>query len=123
MEEREAGYSRPAGSLIVPIAQPKARLILTLLEPQSGDSYAAWGFFNASFEQKEYLEPYVAEDIAREMLARDPAVAEEFKRLLATDPEFAKSPQARLDFFYQRHATYDQRLNLYPIFRIAGARP
>ncbi len=30
------------------------------------------------------------------------------------------SPEARLDFFYKRHATYDERLNLYPIFRIAG---
>jgi hypothetical protein len=113
----------PAGSLIVPIAQPKARLILTLLEPQSSDSYAAWGFFNSSFEQKEYLEAYVAEDIAKDMLARDPALAAEFKRLLATDADFAKNPQARLDFFYKRHGTYDERLNLYPVLRIATAKP
>jgi hypothetical protein len=113
----------PVGSLIVPIAQPKARLILTLLEPQAGDSYAAWGFFNSAFEQKEYMEPYVAEQVALEMMASDPAVAAEFKRLLATDAEFARSPQARLDFFYKRHPTYDQRLNLYPVLRIATARP
>lgn len=113
----------PAGSLIVPIAQPKARLIVALLEPQSPDSYAAWGFFNSVFEQKEYLEPYVAEDIAKEMMSRDPAVAAEFRRLLATDPEFAKDPEARLDFFYKRHASYDERLNLYPVFRIQSARP
>jgi len=113
----------PVGSLIVPIAQPKARLILTLLEPRAGDSYAAWGFFNSAFEQKEYMEPYVAEQVALEMMASDPAVAAEFKRLLATDAEFARSPQARLDFFYKRHPAYDQRLNLYPVLRIATARP
>jgi hypothetical protein len=113
----------PRGSLLVPVAQPKARLVLALLEPQSPDSYAAWGFFNAAFEQKEFLEPYVAEDIAREMMARDPAVAAEFRRLLATDEAFAKSPQARLDFFFKRHPSYDERLNLYPVLRIQSARP
>jgi hypothetical protein len=113
----------PAGSLVVPIAQPKARLIMALLEPQSGDSYAAWGFFNIAFEQKEYMEPYVAEDVAREMLRRDPAVAKEFKDKLATDPAFARDPQARLDFFYKRHPSYDEQMNLYPVLRIAGSRP
>ena len=113
----------PAGSLFVPIAQPKARLIMTLLEPQAGDSYAAWGFFNIAFEQKEYMEPYVAEDVARDLLARNPALAAEFKQKLATDPAFAKDPQARLDFFYKHHPSYDEQLNLYPILRIASTRP
>ncbi len=113
----------PAGSLIVPIAQPKARLIMTLLEPQAGDSYAAWGFFNSAFEPKEYMEAYVADDVARDMLARDPAIAAEFKRLLATDPQFAKDPQARLDFFYKRHPSYDDQLNLYPVMRIEKPKP
>src|SRR5207302_9815257 len=54
-----------AGALFVPIAQPAARLVMHLLEPQAPDSFAAWGFFNACFEQKEHLEPYVAEQIAR----------------------------------------------------------
>src|SRR5262249_27922233 len=35
-----------AGALFVPIAQPGARLLLHLLEPQAPDSFAAWGFFN-----------------------------------------------------------------------------
>ena len=113
----------PAGSLIVPIAQPKSRLIMTLLEPQSGDSYAAWGFFNIAFEPKEYMEAYVAEDVAREMLTRNPALAAEFKQKLATDPSFAKDPQARLDFFYKHHPSYDETLNLYPILRIENTKP
>jgi len=59
-----------AGALFVPIAQASARLVMHLLEPQAPDSFAAWGFFNACFEQKEYLEPYVAEQIARTVLAQ-----------------------------------------------------
>jgi hypothetical protein len=53
------------GSLFVPIAQPKARLVMALLEPQAPDSLLAWGGFNNAFERKEYMEEYVAEDVAR----------------------------------------------------------
>jgi len=58
----------PPGSLFVPISQPRSRLIMALLEPQAPDSLAAWGSFNACFEQKEQIEPYVAglrQDAAR----------------------------------------------------------
>ena len=34
------------GALFVPIAQPKARLVMTLLEPRDADGLLAWGFFN-----------------------------------------------------------------------------
>jgi hypothetical protein len=108
----------PAGSLFVPIAQPNARLVLTLLEPRSPDSFLAWGFFNSAFETKEYMEGYVAEQVAAEML-KDPEVAREFRRRLAEDAAFAASPRARLEFFYRRHPSFDERLNLYPIYRTA----
>ena len=106
-----------AGTLFVPIAQPKARLAMGLLEPLAPDSLLGWGEFNNAFEQKEYMEGYVAEEVAREMLARDPALKAAFERRLKEDPEFAKSPAARLDFFYRRHSAYDARLNLYPVLR------
>lgn len=107
----------PAGSLYVPVGQPKARLVMALLEPQSTDSFAAWGFFNAAFEAKEYMEPYVAEQVAEEMLAKDAATAAEFKRRLAEDADFAQSPEARLEFFFRRHPAWDERRDLYPVFR------
>lgn len=112
----------PAGSLFVPVAQPNGRVLVALLEPQAPDSLAAWGFFNTAFEEKEYMEPYVAEAVAREMLEKDPAVAAEFNQRLATDAEFAASPAERLNFFYRRSPSWDERLNLYPVYRIA-ARP
>ena len=107
----------PAGSLFVPIAQPGARLVVALFEPQAPDSYAAWGRFNNHFERREYMEAYVAEEVAREMLAGDPAVREEFERRLREDPEFADSPRARLEFFHRRHPSWDERLGLYPVYR------
>jgi hypothetical protein len=107
-----------AGALFVPIAQPGARLLMHLLEPQAPDSFLAWGLFNACFEEKEYLEPYVAEQIARAMLAQNAALQEEFERRLRQDAAFAANPRARLEFFLRRHSSWDSRLNLYPVFRV-----
>jgi len=105
------------GALFVPIAQPKARLVMAIFEPQAPDSLLAWGMFNNAYEAKEYMEEYVAEDVAREQMAADPAVAAEFKRRIDSDPAFAKNPHARLEFFARRHASWDERLNLYPVLR------
>ena len=105
------------GALFVPIAQPKARLVMALFEPQAPDSLLAWGEFNNAFERKEYMEEYVAEDVAREQMARDPALAAEFRRKVETDAAFAKDPHARLEFFARRHPSWDERLNLYPVLR------
>ncbi|MEZ5461355.1 M14 family metallopeptidase [Dokdonella sp.] len=110
-----------AGALFVPISQPRARLVVALLEPKAPDSLAAWGEFNAAFEQKEYMEMYVAEEVARDMLEQDPAVAAEFNRKLDSDPEFARDPFARLAFFARRHESWDDRFNLYPVMRSAKA--
>ena len=105
------------GSLFVPIAQPKARLVVAMLEPQAADSLLSWGMFNTAFERKEYMEDYVAEEVARAQMAADPAVAQAFRARLDSDPAFARNPQARLGFFAQRHSSYDERLNLYPVLR------
>jgi hypothetical protein len=115
------------GAIFVPIAQPLGRLVLHLLDPALPDSLAQWGHFNAVFEQKEYMEAYVAEEAAREMLAKDPALRGQFEAALAADPELAKSPARRLDWFYRRHPAWDERVSLLPVYRTAvdprGAAP
>jgi Zinc carboxypeptidase len=103
--------------LFVPMAQPLARLIVALLEPQAPDSFAAWGFFNACFEQKEQLEPYVAEQIARALFASDSRLREAFATRLEEDAAFRADPAARLEFFCRHHASWDEQLNTYPIYR------
>jgi hypothetical protein len=108
----------PAGSIVVQIAQPAGNVAVHLLEPDAPDSFIAWGFFNAIFEQKEYGEDYVLEKLAREMLAKDENLRREFERKVASDPKFAASPTERLNFFYERSPYWDQQMNLYPVGRI-----
>jgi hypothetical protein len=109
----------PRGTLFVPAAQPRLFLAMHLLEPTAPDSFAAWGFFNAHLEQKEYLEDYLTEAFARELL-KDPKVKAEFDARLK-DEAFAKDPEARLAFFAARHPSHDRRLNLIPVYRVDRA--
>jgi hypothetical protein len=111
----------PAGSLFVPIAQARSFMAMTLLEPKDPDSLVSWGFFATAFERKEYMEAYVAEDVAAQMLKSDPAVRKEFEQRLSEDADFARDPKARLDFFYRRHSAWDERYNLYPVYRVDAA--
>jgi len=106
-----------AGALFVPIAQPLARLAVHILEPQAPDSMAGWGAFNNAFERKEYMEAYVAEEVARGMLAKDPALKARFEQKLKDDAGFAASPRARLDFFYRLHPAWDSGYMRYPVLR------
>jgi len=110
-----------AGALFVPIAQAKARLLMSLLEPQAPDALVAWGEFNTAFERKEYMEDYVAEDVARQMLANDPALKARFEQRLKDDAAFAKDPSARLDFFARLHSSWDKSYNVYPVLRVDRA--
>ncbi|MEP6788518.1 MAG: M14 family zinc carboxypeptidase [Acidobacteriota bacterium] len=107
-----------AGSMLVATAQETVNVAIHLLEPAGPDSFVYWGFFNSSFEPKEYGESYILEKLAREMLKKDPKLQEEFdRRLLA--PAFARSPQARLRFFYERSPYFlNQKVGVYPVGRI-----
>lgn len=110
-----------AGALFVPIAQPRAALAMALLEPQAPDSLASWGFFSTAFERKEYMEEYVADQVASDLLQKSPKLAQEFANKLETDREFAANPQARLDFFYRAHSSWDEAYNLYPVLQVDAA--
>jgi len=113
----------PARSVVVPLEQELAKLAINLLEPEAPDSLLAWGFFNAIFEQKEYAESYILEGLAREMMAEDPKLREEFEERLANDAAFAASPNERLHFFYRRSPYWDPYMNLYPVGRVITGLP
>ena len=106
------------GSVLVRLNQRNNRVILGLLEPQSTDSFVAWGFFNAIFEQKEDAEAYILEDLAEKMLKENPELKSEFEEKIKSDPKFAADPLARLRFFYVRSPFWDARKDAYPIVRI-----
>jgi murein tripeptide amidase MpaA len=108
----------PAGTFVVPTAQRTGKVLMNLLEPNGPDSFVGWGFFDGIFEQKEYGENYVLENLARDMLAKDPALKKEFEAKIAADSAFAKSPNARLNFFYQRSPYWDTAIGVYPVARV-----
>ena len=119
VEAEAATVDVRAGSAIVPMDQPAAHLIANLLEPRAPDSLLRWGFLDACFEQKESPDARVAERLARDLLAKDPALKAEFDAKVAADPAFAKNPSARLAFFYERSPWYaTQRVGVYPILRL-----
>ena len=113
----------PAGSVLVRLDQPLSKVAVHLLEPAAPDSLAAWGFFDAIFEQKEYAEGYVLEALARRMLAADPELAREYEALLSSDKAFRESPEARLEFFYRRSPYRDARIGAYPVVRLTRPLP
>jgi hypothetical protein len=111
--------SFPAGSAVVRLNQRLSKVALEWLEPAAPDSALQWGFFDSIFEQKEYGEAYVLESLAREMMAKDPKLKAEFEKKVASDPVFAGSPYARLEFFYERTPWYAaNRVGQYPVGRL-----
>ncbi len=109
----------PAGSVIVSLNQRLSKVAMHWLEPDAPDSALRWGFFDPIFEQKEYGEAYVLEKLARENMAKDPALKAEFERRVQTDQRFAASPEARLEFFYERSPYFLQNhLGEYPVGRL-----
>jgi murein tripeptide amidase MpaA len=111
----------PAGSVVIPLDQRLSKVAIEWLEPQGPDSAMAWGFFDPIFEQKEYGEAYVVEKLAREMMAKDPKLKAEFEQKIENDPEFAASPNARLDFFYEHSPWYAaNRVGDYPVGRLSN---
>jgi hypothetical protein len=111
--------SYPAGSAVVQLNQRLSKVALEWLEPAAPDSALQWGFFDSIFEQKEYGEAYVVEELAREMMAKDPKLKAEFEKKISSDPAFEGSPFARLEFFYERSPWYGaNQVGQYPVGRL-----
>lgn len=109
-----------AGSMVVAMDQRAAKVAMHWLEPNAPDSAMQWGLLDAIFEQKEYGEGYVLERLARKMIAADPKLKQEFDQKVASDSNFAASPAARLNWFYQHSPWWDSRTGLYPVARLSA---
>ncbi|HWU15468.1 MAG TPA: M14 family metallopeptidase [Caulobacter sp.] len=107
----------PAGSVRIPTDQPLGELATLLLEPESDESFFAWGMFPEVLQRVEYIEGYAIAPLAEKMLAADPKLKAAFEARLAADPKFAADPDARLAWFYQRTPYYDDHYKLYPVGR------
>jgi hypothetical protein len=112
----------PAGSYWVPMKQRRARLILSLLEPNAPDSIAAWGLLNSVFEGGgrggRGVGEYLSEPIARRMMADQPELRKQFEQKLASDQQFAADPRARLQWWFEQSKYEPEDAGRYPIVRV-----
>jgi len=121
LERRVRDYG--PGDVWVPLDQRSAAVAVHLLEAQAPDGLMYWNVFDTVLEPKEYGEDYVMEPIAQRMLRENPALAKDFQAHVAADSAFAKSPQARVDFFFRRTPWADPEQNLHPVARALRAPP
>lgn len=105
------------GYVIVPVNQGKSRLIAHIFEPAATSSLLQFGYFNSVFEQKEYGESYKLEELAREML-KDSVIKERFEKEVKNNTEYPKDSYAILNWFYLNSVYSDEKLNLYPVFKV-----
>jgi murein tripeptide amidase MpaA len=115
----------PAGSYWIPMKQRRARLILSLLEPNAPDSIAAWGLLDAVFEggggrggRGGGVGEYLSEPIARRMMADQPELRKQFEQKLASDQQFAADPRARLQWWFEQSKYQPEDAGRYPIVRV-----
>ncbi len=106
------------GDYIVHTNQPGVKYLLETLEPESVDSFFNWNFFDTILQQKEGFSPYVFEEIAEDLLLKNPKIKIEFESKKAIDVTFKENWYAQLDWLYKKSPHYEKAHMRYPIYRI-----
>ncbi len=106
------------GDYFIPMNQRGNRYIVEMLEPTGDDSFFAWNFFDAVLQQKEGYSDYRWEDLAAEVLKKDPILKQKLEEKKAADPKFAANGSAQLDFIYKNSPYYEPGHNRYPVYRL-----
>jgi len=107
----------PAGSVRVPADQPLGLLAASLLEPESQDSFLAWGFFPEMLAPAPDTDAFVLAALGEHVLATQPGVKAAFDARLHDDPAFAADPDARLAWLYAQAGPGHPHVLRYPIAR------
>lgn len=116
--EHEQGRALiPAGTVRVPSDQPLGLLAAALLEPESQDSFLAWGFFPEVLSAPAGTEDFVIAPILDALLAGNTQVRADFDRKLAAEPDFAADPDARAAWLAERLPHRDSFSHIYPVKR------
>ncbi|UOQ68195.1 M14 family metallopeptidase [Hymenobacter volaticus] len=108
------------GDYVASLDDATARFLVEMLEPQATDSFFAWGFFDSILQQKEHFSDYVFEDVAADLLRRDPALREQLEKQKQQEPALAKSGDAQLEWVYRHSKYYEPTHMRYPIARWQG---
>lgn len=118
LEVSEESISFSKGDYFISTDQNAFRYLLETLEPQAADSFFSWNFFDTILQQKEGFSPYVWEDKAEELLARDPKLKINFNLKKTYDEDFAKNWYAQLDWIHKQSAYYEKAHMQYPIYKV-----
>ena len=94
------------------------KFLLETLEPEAVDSYFNWNFFDTILQQKEYFSAYVFEDLAKELLDKNPKLKAEFEAKKQSDTKFAENGASQLDWVYKHSAYYEKAHLQYPVYRV-----
>ena len=106
------------GDYVVYTNQPLNRYIVETLEPQGIDSFFAWNFFDSVLGQKEGFSDYVFEDVAADLLKKDPDLRKKLDDTKAKDPHLAGSAAAQLNFVYHNSPYFEKTYLRYPVGRL-----
>lgn len=106
------------GDYIVWLEQSAKRYLIETLEPTAPDGFFAWNFFDGILQQKEYYSAYVFEDLAADMLKKDPALKQKLDEKRKADAAFAADANAQLDFVYRNSPYYEPEHLRYPVYRL-----
>jgi len=106
------------GDFIIYTNQNAFRYLLETLEPQAPDSFFSWNFFDTILQQKEGFSPYVWEDKAKELLADNPQLQDEFNAKKTSDTDFGNNWYAQLDWLHKKSSNYEKAHLQYPIYKI-----
>ncbi len=107
----------PTGSVRVPADQPLGLLAAALLEPESQDSFLAWGFFPEMLAPAPTTDAFVLAALGDRMLATDAALKARFDAKLRAEPAFAADPDARLRWLHAQAGPGHPYPLRYPIAR------
>ncbi len=106
------------GDLYIPTNQNGVRYLLETLEASATDSFFNWNFFDTILQQKEGYSAYVFEDIAADILAKNPVIKKQLEDKLKNEEAFAKNPRAQLEFVYKNSLHYEKAHLRLPVFKI-----
>lgn len=122
IEEVQKKIKFEAGAMIIPVHQRALKVLVYLLEPKADNSLVNWGFFNSSMERKEYAETYVMEKMAREMIAENPKLLEDFEKWKSENPGVEQNQWTQTMWFFARTKYWDQKKDIYPVGRIKNQK-
>ena len=117
--QEQALTTGPGPAYLAVLAEqgPARRYLVEALEPQATDSFFAWGFFDSILQQKEHYSDYVFEDLAAELLTKQPTLREQLEAAKKADPALAASGPRQLEWVYQHSPYAEPGYRRYPVVR------